>query len=345
MKIKTLIFHEWNIILWLIVLVSFPLFYFSYKYSIPDFGGEDYYAYQYLYSTWDFSKVPAPFNMRIISAFFIYLFTHAGFSYSTETVFGYFHPELNVDVFFNAIFFNYLCVVSTAMMLYFIIKKHFNDRIYAFLGSCAFLLSFGTLIFSLKPMSEACGVLLMVLAWNSYLKKNYWVLFFLFLSIFQREFILIAFAVIAGIHFLFDRNRYSLFTSIGSVMFFILYFILRKTFFFTPHFESQATMKGFGDALMNFSLDFIPFIKQTFFISNIFIIYLLLLLYKKSYKLNFNVPNLFSVLAVLFVVVFLCIAAKFGNNGGRYFYYIIPVLIFYVFDELFPLINPNIKKG
>ena len=106
--------NSYNLPVWVAyILLSFPLFYFAYKFCLPDFGGEDFFSYYHLYKNWDFSKVDCPFNMRLVSAFFIYIMNAMGLHYDTKIVFTYFHPDLDQQVFFNAICFNYLCVMGT----------------------------------------------------------------------------------------------------------------------------------------------------------------------------------------------------------------------------------------
>ena len=90
-----------KIFIWLgYVMLSYPMFYFSYKFCLPDFGGEDFYAYEKLYENWNFRQVDCPFNMRLISSFFIFLMNKIGFYYDTRIVFTSFHPNHDQKVFF-----------------------------------------------------------------------------------------------------------------------------------------------------------------------------------------------------------------------------------------------------
>src|SRR4051812_41245299 len=102
-------------------LLIFPLFYFVYKYGTPNFGLKDFYDYYKMYKDWDIEHTEAPFNMRLVSSFFVYLMNKAGLYYDTETA----YDVLGMDkhVFFNAVFFNFLCVVTTCSVLFAMIQK------------------------------------------------------------------------------------------------------------------------------------------------------------------------------------------------------------------------------
>lgn len=323
-------------------LLSYPLFYFSYKFCLPEFGGEDYYAYLYLYESWNFDEVASPFNMRVISSYAIFLMNKIGFFYDTETVFAGYHPDLSLQVFFNAVFFNYLCVVATCVVVYHILLTTVGNNFYSFCGGCLYLLGYGTLFFSLKPLSDACGVLLMALTFYFYLRKDYWIFLVLLLSVLQREYIFIVCGIIACIDLYFSRNRYFLHVLIGSVFFFALYYVLRKTLFFTPHFESQTSPVSFAHSLLSPTIDWISFFKQTILLSNLLLFYAAVLVFKRSVGSPINNTYLIITVLLLVQVILMSIMARFGNNAGRYFYYTSPVIIFYLFTELKPLMSKYI---
>ena len=324
------------------ILLSYPLFYFSYKFCLPEMGGMDYYSYRYLYDGWKFGEVASPFNMRLISSGCIYLMNQAGFCYNTETIFAAFHPDLSLQVYFNAVLFNYLCVVATCLVIYRILLKWFGNPVYSFLGGCLYLLGFGTLFFSLKPMSDSCGILLVAMSLYFYLQKSYWILPVFLLSVLQREYIFIIFGVVACVDLYFSRNRYHGILLIVSVLCFALYYVLRKTLFFTPQFEFQTSPVTFMQSLLAPDIELLSFFKQTILISNILLTYFLVVLYKKANSIPFNKTHLITVLLLLAQVILMSIMARFGNNAGRYFYFTSPILIFYLFAELKPLVSRHI---
>lgn len=337
------IFFHYIIVTVLLIMLSYPLFYFSYKFCLPDFGGEDYFYYQHLYSNWDFEKVPSPFNMRIISSFFIFLFNKIGLYYDTKIVFTSFHPELDQQVFFNAILFNYICVIFTCLVIFKLIDEEFGNKVYSFAGACTYLLGFGTLFFSLKPLSEACGILLIALTFYFYRKRSPWMFLFLLVSIMQREYIYFVFAIIGMVDFYYNRKRYYILTVLASVVLFFVYVILRKTFFYTPHFEYQMTISTFIHSILNPQIDLSSFVKQSFLLSNLLFLYYIVILYKNINQFSFN-KNYFINITLLFIhVILMSIMACFGNNVGRYFYYTAPILIYYLFIELKPLVISYLK--
>src|SRR3972149_2435924 len=91
-----------SIVIFLYFILSYPLFYYAYKFGSPDFGNNDFYSYYHLYKNWDFREVESPFNTRLISSFFIFLFNKLGFFYNSQI--SYHNQGIDQRVFFNAIF-------------------------------------------------------------------------------------------------------------------------------------------------------------------------------------------------------------------------------------------------
>ncbi|MBI4930121.1 MAG: EpsG family protein [Bacteroidetes bacterium] len=263
--------------------------------------------------------------------------------YDTETVFSKCYPDFDQQVFFNATLFNYICVVITCIGIYRIVRQVANNELYAFIFGSIYLFGFGTLFFSLKPLTEACGILLLAYAFYHYVKQSNYIYIFLLLSIFQREYTFFAFGIISLIDYYFLRKRYYLFVFVSSVFFFFIYFVLRKTFFFTPHYEFQTSLKTFLNSIIYPDMDWISFLKQSLLISNILIIYFLALVYKKYKRMQINWRHLLITIVLLIHVLLMCIMAKFGNNAGRYFYYTAPIIIFYLSIEMKPLLRNYLR--
>ena len=326
----------------LYLFLSYPLFYYAYKFCLPDFGGQDYYSYYLMYKDWDFASTPSPFNMRLISAFFIFLMNKIGFYYETEIVFTKIYIDADQQIFFNAILFNYICVLLTCLVICRTVLRISSNKLYAFFAGCVYLFGFGTLFFSLKPISEACGILLLAIAFYYYLKRSYWIYVLLCFSLFQREYIFFAFAIIAMIDFYFHRLKYYLVVFSVSVVLFLIYVVMRETFFYTPHFQYQMSFATFAESLIAPKVDWLSFIKQSLFLSNILLLYFSVVLYKKINGLNVNRNYLINIIFLFAQVIAMSIIAQFGNNAGRYFYYTTPIIIFYLFFELKPLLSSYI---
>lgn len=337
-------FKKNPVITWILyTLLSYPLFYFSYKFGLPDYGGDDFFSYYPLYRDWDFAKVECPFNMRIISCFSIFLLNRIGLNYNTETAFMAMHPGYDHQVFFNAVLFNYICVILTCIVIYKTAKLISQNELFCFLAGCIYLLGFGTLFFSLKPLSESSGILILSIGFYFYARKSHWVFLLFPLALFQREYIFIVFGILAAYEFFLFRKKYYFWILLSSVLFFGIYFILRKTIFFTPRWNFQTSPASFLDALSDSGIDPASFIKQSIFISNLFWIYLCVLIYKKFNNLPFNKHYLIIIVLLLAQVLIMSILARFGNSAGRYFYYTSPILIFYLFTELKPVLSPYLK--
>jgi hypothetical protein len=322
-----------GVVVFLLLILSYPLFYFSYKYTLPDMGGADYFHYLHLYESWDVANTEAPFNMRIIGSYGTYLFNMAGLNYSTETAFAQAHPELSQQTFFNALLFNYLCVLMTAWVIYRTARFTGLTALHSFIGSLVFVSGFGTIFFLLKPANDACGVLLIALGFHFYLQRSKWIFLILAMCILQREYALMVFGMVAAVDWLFDRNRYQLWVGLGSVAAFGFYFLLRKTWFYSPLHDGQTKPGFFLQSLLHPEVDWAPFVKQLALSCNILLLYVLVVVYKKWTKQPCN-KRFIWIIAVLFTqVVFMSIAAGFGNNTGRIFYFSIPVVIYVLLQE------------
>ena len=321
-------------VLFVLLMLSYPLFYFSYKYTLPDMGGADYFHYLHLYESWDVEHTEAPFNMRIVGSYGTHLFNKVGLHYDTETVFATVHPELSQQTFFNALFFNYLCVLLSAFVVFQTAKARLNNGLLAFIGSLVFLLGFGTIFFLLKPANDACGVLLIAIGFHFYLRRSAWVYPILLLCVFQREYALMVFGMLAAVDYFFERHRYFVAVLLASIASFGLYYILRKTVFYSPLHDGQTKPGFFLQSLLHPEIAWGPFIKQLALSCNLLWLYVAVVVYKMWNGIAFNKRFLILVLVLFVQVIFMSIAAGFGNNTGRIFYFTAPILIYFLMHEL-----------
>jgi hypothetical protein len=86
--------------------------------------------------------------------------------------------------------------------------------------------------------------------------------------------------------------------------------------------------------LTSFNFPVWDFLKQTLMTLNIFIIYLAVVLYKKSRGLSIHRHNLVKITLLFLQVLLLSISGGHGTNAGRYFYIIVPVVIFFLVKEV-----------
>lgn len=325
-------------ILWILfAILAFPSFYFVYKFGNPMYGTNDFFSYYILYENWDIQHVEAPFNMRLLSSFFVFLLNKMGLHYDTMCAFDQF--KLDKQVFFNAIFFNYLCITTTCVVIYNTINKYFRNPLLSFIAGLIYLMGFGTLFYEFMPITDALSILLFSVILYFYLEKNYWLVLPLLLLIMQREYVFLALGLVTILDFWKHRLKYYLYIFILCIVCFGIYFVLRKTLFYTPRFDYQASPSFFLDSLLQLKFPLIPYIRQTLMTLNIFIIYLLIVLYKKWKKFEIDSFNLVKLLLLFLQINVISFAAVFGNNTGRYFYILIPLVIFQLIKELSPIVN------
>lgn len=319
--------------IWLVfALLAFPAFYFVYKYGHPNFGLKDFHDYYKLYKEMDIQSVDAPFNMRLLSTFFVHLIYKAGFHYQTEIVFDSLGMDKNV--FFSAVLFNYLCVVSTCVVIFFTIKIKFKNTLLSFIGGVFYLLGFGTLFYELMPITDALSVLIFSIVFIMYLHKSYWIIVPLLLLIVQREYIFMALGLIALMDFWKFKEKYYLGILFACILCFTFYFILRKTYFYTPKYDHQASFGYFISSIFKLQFPLIPYLKQTLMSMNLFVLYVSFILYKK-FK-GFVISDKFGLVkqvALFLQINIISFAAVFGNNTGRYFYILIPMVIYQLILE------------
>ncbi|WP_317898653.1 hypothetical protein [Aurantibacillus circumpalustris] len=330
-----------SILLYLLFLfLGLPLFYFVYKFGDPEPLAHDFFQYYWLYKDFDVSRVIAPHNMRLVGAFFAHLFYQANFFYDTATVFDkYAAWGFLKQVYFNAVFFNYLSVAATCLVLFSILKKHFKDFLFSFTGSLLYLLGFGTLFYELMPLTDAFSILLFAIALKAYLDKKPYIIIPLLLLVFQREYILIAVGTYALIDYLYHKDFYFLKIFIACSLFFLVHVTLRKTVFYTPHLDYQASGNYFSSNLFHINYSLTSYLKQLAMTLNLLFVYLGIVLYKKLKGLSFDGFSLIKISILFLQINVICHLAGHGNNCGRYFYMLTPLIVFMLIREIFPLVQ------
>jgi hypothetical protein len=318
-------------------LLVFPLFYFVYKYGTPDLGLRDFYDYYKMYANWDLENTEAPFNMRLVSTFFVHLMYKAGIRYETQISFD----ALGMDraVFFNAILFNFICVISTCLVIFRMIHNKFKSTLLSFCAGLLYPLGFGTMFYELMPITDAFSLWMFALIFHWYLQKKQLVIVPLLLLIFQREYIFLALGLLCVLDYWKQRDLYFVKVLAASILCFATYFILRKTLFYTPKYDQQADPGYFLESIVTLKFPLLPYIKQTFMTMNIFILYILVVLYKKYKRMAIDSFSFIKLILLFAQINIISFAAVFGNNTGRYFYILVPAVIYYLVIETQPLIK------
>lgn len=324
----------------LIVLFTYPLFYYSYKFGNPSLGNRDFFDYYPIYKDLNVSAVESPFCTRLISGFLIYLVHKTGINYGSEVSF---HKEgIDTQVYFSAVLFNYFVFTLACFCLYVFLNKIHRNSFYSFLFVFIFILGFGTQFYLINTLTESFSMFLFFFIFISYYYRSYWIIPLLLLCIIQREYFFFVMGLWAAFDFLIiKRNRYFIFVFLTAVSSFAIYIALRKTIFYTPTYSEQLNAGGYLSHLLNPGIEIGHFIKQSFLNQNIYILYLLVIAYKLIKKIPFDQPTFYLLLAFLVQIIIISLIAGLGNSAGRYFYTLMPFVIFVLSIELKPLIKEN----
>jgi hypothetical protein len=316
----------------LFALLVFPLFYFVYKYSSPYVGMIDFFDYYKLYKDMDYHSADSPLNMRLVSSFFIYCMSKAGIFYDTMTQMD--DAPFEKIIYFNAVFFNYLSVVATCVMIYHLARQRNQTILMSFLAGILYLLGFGTIFYQLMPLADAFSVLLLTIILWYYHKKSYLILVPLVILILQREYIFLALGLITLMDYIKYKDRYYLASLLACIVCFSAYVILRKLYFETPRYSHHTNVEFMIGSLTTLHFPLVPFIKQTLMTMNLCLVYFFVVGYKKYKRLEINRYELLKIVLLVVQVLVLSFLLALGNNAGRYFYLFIPLVILYLVEEI-----------
>lgn len=312
--------------------LAFPLFYFVYKYNTPYLGMIDFFEYFKLYSKLDYASADSPLNMRLVSSFIVFCMSKTGFVYDTASNMD--NTPFDKVVYFNAVFFNYICVVFTSVAIFRLAQNSGYNKLLSFLGGVLFLLGFGTIFFELTPLTDALAVLLFAIILIYYNKKSYWLVIPIILLILQREYVLMAVGLIGLTDYIKYKHKFYMHTLIFCLIGFAIYVVLRKLIFETPRYAHHTSSDFILSSLTHLNFPLIPFIRQTLMTMNIFIIYLFIVAFKYYKNLPFNRYSLLKNLLLLAQILILTFLLALGNNAGRYFYILVPLIILSILEEL-----------
>jgi len=300
------------------LLIAFPLFYFVYKYSTPYGGMIDFFDYYKLYESMDYHAADSPLNMRLVSSFFVYLLNKTGLTYNTLTQID--NAPFQKSIYFNAVFLNYIWVSITCVLIYHLARKRGQGIILSLFVGTLYLLGFGTIFFELMPLADD--------------KKSWWVVLPLLLLVFQREYLLLAIGLYVFLDYWKTKERYYILNLILCVLCFGLYVLLRKLHFETPRYAHHTSGAFMLNALLSNHFPLLPFLRQTLMTLNISLIYFGIIFYKKYRGLGIQNHEFRKIVFLLAQVIILAVLLALGNNTGRYFYMLLPVVLLLIGDEI-----------
>tara|TARA_E500000331_G_scaffold357293_1_gene418542 strand:+ start:795 stop:1886 length:1092 start_codon:yes stop_codon:yes gene_type:complete len=333
-------------------LITYPLFYFAYKFNLPKFGSSDIYHYLRMYQDpFNFSAADGPFVYRQLSAAIVHLVVKSGFYYDAQISFS--DPNFSQRFYFAAILVNWVCLLigSCFISTYFEKKKDgFDNKVLIILVFVIFFLTFSTLFHGLSESPDGVSVALVMGCYVAYKYKSVFIFgFLLFISIFQRELISPMFGtvILVTIAYKFYSRapveRSLIWMFLFSILCSLTYLVIRMIVFpdVSGNHDNQISISDSLFYLTNttFNLDFFRqvFLTQNFLILTLFLYFFFV---PRVDRINDKIlsADLRAVLSVFFCLVFLGLAAGIGNNIGRILMYGAPFYMALLF-RCFQLIN------
>jgi hypothetical protein len=235
--------------------ISYGLLYFSYKYYLPDAGGQDFYAYYQIYTDpLDFQAASPPFVFRQLSAVLVFLVWKAGIYYPLKI--AYHAYGVDQRVFFAAIFVNYVGLTACATAIAAATQKLLPGRgeAWPLLGGALCFFDFSAQQAVLTGLTEGVAWLLLAIGLIGYLNRSRaTILTVLALSILQRELISIIFAVFAAGMMMRRREawRFHLLIIAAAVAAFLAYVALRLSGIAPPAYENQLDPRAILGSLLD----------------------------------------------------------------------------------------------
>lgn len=320
----------------LYLLLSSGLFYFTYKFYQPTYGGTDYFKYYPTYlRPLDLAVTPSPFVYRQLSAVLTNLVYRFAPYYGPQIFFA--KPGYDQHVFFAALLTNglalALCAAVTAMATE-RLRPGGSPAVPLFAGALCYL-SFFAQPSGMGPITDGVAWLLVAIGFLGYVSRSLVVVgTALALSIFERETIPFMIAAIAAAHFVLAREqrRFDALVVALSAVAFGLYWGMRTTWApVAGHAEQThlaALIQAFAVWRGFFNKDVL---FQGFLSQNLLILLALTLVWRwrpgaRSPPLAAEtlrlIAGLFAAAAVLVVLAFL---TRIGQNVGRIVAMLTPV--------------------
>lgn len=334
-----------NMLLFLLFLFfAFPLFYFVYKFGDPDQIAHDFYHYYGLYDQFDVVHTKPPFNMRFIGAFFIYLIHQLGIYYNTETRFDQYAHYMQEEVWFAAVFFNFLMVAATATLITKLYSRYYTssnnyDLLHGVLAGLVYLLGYGTMFFDLMPVTEAFSTFLFVVMLWFYHKHSYWLVPLLVVCVFQREFLLLLMVCMCLFYQNKESTKYFKRIAIIACVLLLAYFFIRSRWFYNPELHHQTNIMAMFHQMQTLGVSATLMVKQSVISLNLFLIYLFVVGYKYFGNTPVYSKGFYTLIAMLGMAAVVTLAGGLGTNFGRMFYLATPLLACLLVKEAASLSN------
>ena len=250
----------------LLAATSYGQLYFSYKFLVTSAATSDFAQYYQIYrSPLNFHVAVAPFCLRQVSAALTFLVWKSHLFYPNQIQFV--NSAFDQRIFFAALLTNWVCLILTAVVAGLLAEDLLGEvnTLAAILAGFLCMLSFHTQFVVITGLTEGPSWLLFALAMLAYRRRNKRsLLTALAVAIFQRETILLAFAVIATLSVVSElqkrkgalprlqMNSFPLQTGLWATLFFLFYLGLRAS---VPGYEHQTHLTAIGASLKEISWD------------------------------------------------------------------------------------------
>ena len=325
-------------LLFLIILITYGTFYYTYKFSNPNLGNNDYYNYRVMVEKpLDFNATQSPFIYRQFTTLISSAILKSGIYYKTKIT--YICNESEQKIYFSLLLTNYLGLIFTNLLIIYLsfylykIRSFFKIMFFVFLN----ITTFNYIFNGLAPLSEGWSYFFNLFLFYLY-KRNLIIPFIIVIciSIIQKEIISVFFSVLTILSLLINyiNNKKIDFNilkfAMVSIFAFILYIILRKYILIINGNENQLNINAWINKLQNLCTSFdIQYFKQGFMTNGIIFIYILI--YKISYK-EFKInSDIIILLSSIFFIYIFGIFTSIGNNIGRIIASFTPILIITLF--------------
>ena len=327
-------------------LLSFPVFYFSFKYGSPDLSGQaDFYSYYPMYEKLSIDNVDSPFNMRLVFPFLVNKLASLGAYYPVETCFS--SSQINPKIYFNVILGQWISGTFCCFMIFQLIGLFTKNIFVQLIGGVLYLLQYGTIFWGAGGVTDGFSAMLFSVILYFFFNKSYWIYPFIALAILQREILILGIGMLSFLTMVnpikrkLVFNKYNLIVLLFSIVSFLVYFYLRKTVFYTPKFNLQLEPTTYFTRLFEKDFSIFKYLRGSIFSQNIFLIFFVV-----SFTLKFlgEKMNVFKVFVLSAIFFFLHIIAASINSHvfyevGRHFYMLSALLILYTATELERLIE------
>ena len=227
------------------VLISYGLLYFSYKYYVPEFGGNDFYQYYQMYlKPLHYDVAELPWVYRQLTALVVNFVWKLGIFYDTAIAFS--REGYDKRIFFAAIFTNYMALTIAALVVTYstdtLLAK--SDELRSLLAGVLCFFGFFVQQGVLTGLTEGISWLLVAIGFFGYVSRSLIAIcVVLCLSVIQRETIPFVFCVFGAVGLAFHQRErgFDAAVIICSVASFLAYVFIRTALIPVPGNEDQLS--------------------------------------------------------------------------------------------------------